>query len=56
MVRPEGTDLEFLGRLADQGRLRPALGLTLPLERAREAQDASQAGHARGKIVLEVNS
>jgi NADPH:quinone reductase-like Zn-dependent oxidoreductase len=56
MVRPEGTDLEFLGRLADQGRLRPTLALTLPLERAREAQDASQEGHTRGKIVLEIGS
>ncbi len=56
MVRPQGTDLEFLGRLADEGRLRPSLALTLPLERSREAQDASQEGHARGKIVLEVGS
>ena len=56
IVRPEGSDLEFLGRLADQGRLRPALALTVPLERAREAQEASEAGHARGKIVLEIGS
>jgi NADPH:quinone reductase-like Zn-dependent oxidoreductase len=56
MVRPEGADLAFLGQLADQGRLRPTLGRTLPLERAREAQDASQEGHNRGKIVLEVPS
>jgi NADPH:quinone reductase-like Zn-dependent oxidoreductase len=56
IVRPEGADLEFLGQLADQGRLRPALGLTVPLERAGAAQDASEQGHTRGKIVLEVGS
>ena len=56
MVRPEGADLAFLGQLADQGRLRPTLGRTFPLERAREAHDESERGHTRGKIVLEVGS
>ena len=56
MVRPEGADLAFLGQLADQGRLRPILGRTFPLERAREAHDESERGHTRGKIVLEVGS
>jgi NADPH:quinone reductase-like Zn-dependent oxidoreductase len=56
MVRPEGTDLAFLGQLADQGRLRPTLGQTYPLERAGDAQDESERGHVRGKIVLEVGS
>jgi NADPH2:quinone reductase len=54
MVRPEGADLTFLGQLADEGRLRPTLGRTFPLERARDAHDASEAGHTRGKIVLEI--
>ena len=56
MVRPEGADLAFLGQLADQSRLRPILGRTFPLERAREAHDESERGHTRGKIVLEVGS
>jgi NADPH:quinone reductase-like Zn-dependent oxidoreductase len=55
MVQPVGTDLAFLGQLADQGRLRPTLCQTFPLERAREAQDLSETGHARGKIVLELS-
>jgi NADPH:quinone reductase-like Zn-dependent oxidoreductase len=54
MARPEGADLAFLGKLADEGRLRPAIAQTFPLDRAREAQDANQQGHTRGKIVLEI--
>ena len=54
MVRPEGSDLAFLGALADQGRLRPTIGRTFPLERARDAHEVSEDGHVRGKIVLEV--
>ncbi|MBI1869287.1 MAG: NAD(P)-dependent alcohol dehydrogenase [Methylocystis sp.] len=54
IARPNGEDLAFLGRLADEGRLRPTVSRTYPLERAREAQGASRTGHTRGKIVLEV--
>jgi NADPH:quinone reductase-like Zn-dependent oxidoreductase len=54
MVRPAGTDLAYLGQLADEGRLRPTLAQTFPLERAAEAQEASAQGHTRGKIVLEL--
>jgi NADPH:quinone reductase-like Zn-dependent oxidoreductase len=54
-VRPVGADLEFLGQLADTGRLRPTLNQTFPLELAREAQQVSQEGHTRGKIVLDVS-
>ena len=54
MVRPEGSDLAYLGGLADQDCLRPTIGQTFPLERAREAHVLSEAGHVRGKIVLEV--
>lgn len=52
-VRPEGSDLAYLGSLADQGHLRPTIGGTFPLDRAREAHELSEAGHVRGKIVLE---
>jgi NADPH:quinone reductase-like Zn-dependent oxidoreductase len=54
MVRPEGSDLAYLGTLAEEGRLRPTISRTFPLERAREGHEASEVGHTRGKIVLEV--
>jgi NADPH:quinone reductase-like Zn-dependent oxidoreductase len=53
-VRQEGSDLALLGRLADEGRLKPVIAQTFPLERAREAHALSGQGHVRGKIVLEV--
>ncbi|MGP0067077.1 MAG: NADP-dependent oxidoreductase [Isosphaeraceae bacterium] len=54
VVARSGADLAFLGQLADQGKLRPTIGRTYPLDRAREAHEESERGHTRGKIVLEV--
>jgi NADPH:quinone reductase-like Zn-dependent oxidoreductase len=54
MVRPEGSDLAYLGGLADNDRLRPTIGQTFTLEQARQAHELSEGGHVRGKIVLEV--
>ena len=54
MVRPDGKDLMYLGTLAHEGRLRPTIGGNYPLELAREAHELSEAGHTRGKIVLEI--
>jgi len=54
LVRPSGKDLAYLSHLAGEGKLRPTVSLTFPLDRAAEAQEASEAGHTRGKIVLEV--
>ncbi len=54
MVRPNGEDLAYLGRLADEGKLKPVVSVRLPLEQASEAHRMSQAGHVRGKIALEV--
>jgi NADPH:quinone reductase-like Zn-dependent oxidoreductase len=53
-VKAVGSDLDYLGELADAGRLRPSISRTFPLKRAGDAQEASQEGHTRGKIVLEV--
>jgi NADPH:quinone reductase-like Zn-dependent oxidoreductase len=52
-VRPDGSDLAFLGCLAEKGKLRPEIARSFPLEQAREAHDLSEQGHVRGKIVLE---
>jgi NADPH:quinone reductase-like Zn-dependent oxidoreductase len=54
VVRPSGKNLAYLCQLADEGKLRPTVSLTCSLDRAAEAHEASEAGHTRGKIVLEV--
>jgi len=47
--------LADLARLVVDGALRLTVSATYPLERAAEAHRISEAGHARGKIVLLVD-
>jgi NADPH:quinone reductase-like Zn-dependent oxidoreductase len=54
VVQQKGEDLADLGRLIEEGKLKPTVSRTYPLDRASEAQEASQSGHTRGKIVLDV--
>lgn len=48
-------DLEFLARLAAQGRVRPELQEVFPLERIRAAHDLSETGRVRGKLVARLS-
>ncbi len=52
MVRPTQADLAFLGQLAEEGKLKPLVSRVYPLAEAALAQEASQAGHTQGKIVI----
>jgi NADPH:quinone reductase-like Zn-dependent oxidoreductase len=55
-VRPSGYDLgEHITPLVAEGRLRPHVEATYPLERAAEAHERIEAGHVRGKLVLTVD-
>src|ERR1700688_2894585 len=47
-------DLSELAGLVERGQVKPRMGDVFPLELAREAQDASQQGRAKGKILLKV--
>ncbi|MBT2408323.1 MULTISPECIES: NADP-dependent oxidoreductase [unclassified Streptomyces] len=53
-VRPVGSDLAELGRLADSGRLTVPVAKTFPLSELAAAFELSQAGHTAGKIIVEV--
>jgi NADPH:quinone reductase-like Zn-dependent oxidoreductase len=46
--------LDEITHLIDGKLLKPVLADVLPLAQARQAQELSQAGHVRGKIVLDV--
>jgi NADPH:quinone reductase-like Zn-dependent oxidoreductase len=55
-VRPSGYDLgEYVTPLVAEGRLRPHVEATYPLERAAEAHERLEGGHVRGKLVLTVD-
>jgi NADPH:quinone reductase-like Zn-dependent oxidoreductase len=54
LARPRGDDLRILKRLAEEGKLRPLVDRVFPLDEAAEAHQTSQAGHVRGKLVLQV--
>ncbi|GAB2889227.1 NADP-dependent oxidoreductase [Streptomyces deserti] len=50
--RPFGPALADYARLVADGRLRVRIDRSLPLTDAAKAQDLSEAGHARGKLIL----
>ncbi|HAM36569.1 MAG TPA: NADPH:quinone reductase [Elusimicrobia bacterium] len=54
MVRSDGKELAQIAELIDAGRLRVDIQTVLPLSQAATAQELSQMGHVRGKIVLKV--
>jgi NADPH:quinone reductase-like Zn-dependent oxidoreductase len=55
IAQPDGAELALIGRLIDQGKVRPHIQATFPLEQAAAAQDKLEHEHTQGKIVLEVN-
>jgi NADPH:quinone reductase-like Zn-dependent oxidoreductase len=54
-VRPNGTDLQAIADLADAGRLTVPIAATFPLASVADAFRLSQAGHAGGKIAIQVS-
>lgn len=53
-MQPNGEQLAAIGRLAEQGLIRPQVSQVLPLEQAQKAHEQIETGHTRGKIVLQV--
>ena len=56
MVRSTPEDLKTLMGWLQEGKVRPVVEKTFPLEQAAEAHRSSETGHARGKLVLNVSS
>jgi NADPH:quinone reductase-like Zn-dependent oxidoreductase len=54
IVKPSGQQLRTIGRLIDDGYVRPIVSAVFPLAEARQAFDRGAGGHNRGKIVLAV--
>jgi NADPH:quinone reductase-like Zn-dependent oxidoreductase len=51
-MHPDAGQLTRIAQLAADGELRPTVSATFPLAEARRAQEASERGHVRGKLVL----
>ena len=46
--------LDAIGRLVDEGKLRPQIEAVLPFEQMREALERVGGRHTRGKVVLQI--
>lgn len=53
-VHPDAAQLSQIAALIDAGNLNPAVTTILPLAEAARANELSQTGHVKGKIVLRV--
>lgn len=54
LVHPDSAELAEIGKRMDAGELVPHVSAVVPLADAKRAQELSESGHTRGKIVLEV--
>lgn len=52
VMHPDGDQLAEIGRLIEDGDVKPVIDRTFPLEQAKEALLYSRSGHAHGKIVI----
>jgi NADPH:quinone reductase-like Zn-dependent oxidoreductase len=53
-VQSNGRILETLAHLIDTGKLKPVVGSVLSLDEIKQAQELSQSGRAKGKIVIKI--
>ena len=51
----EREDLEFLAELLATGKVRSVIDRVYPLEKAAEAVEYLETGHARGKVVIQIS-
>lgn len=54
IVKPSGRQLRTIGKLIDDGMMRPVVTAVFPLAEARQAFNHGAGGHNLGKIVLSV--
>ena len=53
-VKPDGRRLSNIGKIIDDGKLRPIVQAVFPLDQVKEALQLSRAGHVAAKIVLNI--
>jgi NADPH:quinone reductase-like Zn-dependent oxidoreductase len=55
LVEPDRAGLEALAALVEEGKLRPHVDRTFPLEQAAEAHELGEQGRTQGKLVLRID-
>ncbi|MBW4593188.1 MAG: NADP-dependent oxidoreductase [Brasilonema angustatum HA4187-MV1] len=55
-MKPSASLLKEITNLLDSGQVKTVIAQTFSLSEARQAQDLSQRGHVRGKIVLQISA
>jgi NADPH:quinone reductase-like Zn-dependent oxidoreductase len=54
MAQPNREELEEIGRLIDEGKVKVIVEQTMPIRDVRRAHEFIENAHVRGKLVLEV--
>ena len=54
LMKRNAADLEQLAKLVDQRHVKPRMGGMMSLAQAKEAQELSEKGGIRGKLILKV--
>ncbi len=54
--KPNAEQLNAIGKLVDEGRLKVHVSTVLPLAEVKKAHQLSQSGRTRGKIVLQIGT
>jgi NADPH:quinone reductase-like Zn-dependent oxidoreductase len=54
--RAPNENLKKVSELVEAGKLKPVVGAKFPLDQARQAQELSQTGHGRGRIILKMGN
>jgi NADPH:quinone reductase-like Zn-dependent oxidoreductase len=54
IMRRNAADLTELARLVEEGAVKPRVSETISLSQAGEAQELSETGKTRGKLILKV--
>jgi NADPH:quinone reductase-like Zn-dependent oxidoreductase len=56
LTRPNNQDLDFIAELIEAGKIRPVIETCYPLEQIADAHRHVECGHAKGKIVLNIQN
>jgi NADPH:quinone reductase-like Zn-dependent oxidoreductase len=54
LAKPSDKDLDFIREIVEAGKIRPVINACYPLDQIATAHRHSENGHAKGKVVVEI--